>query len=50
VQIPCQGTNFTFYTLVQRHPEAREQWYSVHFVNSQRFEEVGSSVFISFIH
>ena len=42
VQIPCQGRNFTLYTLVQRHPEAREQWYSVHFVNSQRFEEVGS--------
>ena len=44
VQIPCKGTKFTFFILVQDHPEINEQWFGVHFVPTERFEQVGSII------
>lgn len=42
VQVPSPGKHFTFYTLGEDHPATNEKWFSVYFVTSQRFQEVGS--------
>lgn len=42
VQIPPQGKLFTFYALVQEQPEANGMFFYVHFVTTERFQEVES--------
>lgn len=38
VQMPCQGTDFTYYVSVQEYPATNEQCFSMYFVSSNLFQ------------